>query len=114
MSVWWRHNLGLERRSQANLCVCLRASEQINSSVRVIFYRKGGIRLRRRKTYYLNQMDHSVRPSWANVRLIQSDLVEDFLWEMHHKSTVLGILSELRRSDLINESDLGEVYCNYI
>ena len=52
------------RKTVANLCVRLRASEQINSSVsQVIFYGKGGIRLRRRKTYYLDQMDHSVRPS---------------------------------------------------
>ena len=50
-------------KTVANLCVRLRASEQINSSVWVIFYGKGGIRLRQRKTYYLDQMDHSVRPS---------------------------------------------------
>ena len=51
------------RKTVANLYVRLRASEQINSSVWVIFYGKGGIRLRRIKTYYLDQMDHSVRPS---------------------------------------------------
>ena len=57
------------RKKVANLCVRLRASEQINSSVWVIFWAYpfpgtlGGIRLRRRKTYYLDQMDHSVHPS---------------------------------------------------
>ena len=63
------------RKKVANLCVRLRASEQTE---RVVFglycgclapvlgisvSGKGGIRLRRRKPYYLDQMDHSVRPS---------------------------------------------------
>ena len=60
------------RKKVANLCIRLRASEQINSSVWVIFYGKGGIRLRRRKNYYLDQMDHSVRPGLANIRLIHN------------------------------------------
>ena len=51
------------KKTVANLCVRLRALEQIISSVWVILSGKGGIRLRRRKTYYLDQMDHSVGPS---------------------------------------------------
>ena len=63
------------RKEVANLCVHLRASEQTIAlrldfilAVWLLFLGisvsgKGGIRLRRRKPYYLNQMDHSVRPS---------------------------------------------------
>ena len=73
MSVWWHHNLSLDR--VANFCVLLQTSEQINTSLQTVgpYCRclghfdgmsvpgKGGIRFRRRKTYYLDQMDHSVR-----------------------------------------------------
>ena len=70
------------RKKVANLCVRLRSSEQIYALLQTVglycgclghffwespFSGKGGIRLRRRKTYYLDQMDHS---SYANIRLI--------------------------------------------
>ena len=67
------------RKKVTNLCVRLRASEaeQMNALLQTVglcccclghsfgisVSGKGGIRLRRRKTYYLDQMDHSVRPS---------------------------------------------------
>ena len=76
MSVWWRHNLSLERKSQTCAFVfehrskLTRCYKQLDFIVAVlgIFFGisasgKGGTRLRRRKTYYLDQMDHSVRPS---------------------------------------------------
>ena len=50
---------------------------------------------------------------FVRVRRI-SDLVKYFLWGLHHKSTVLEILSELSEDPDLNESDLGEVYCIYI
>ena len=68
--------------------------------------REGGIRLREVKTYYLDQMDQlSSSELGEYIRLRRR-----FLWEMHHKSTVLKILTELSevRSDL-NESDSGKV-----
>ena len=63
------------RKKVPNLCVRLQASEQIKlqtvglycgglgHSFGISFSGKGGIRLRQRKTYYLDQMDLSVRPS---------------------------------------------------
>ena len=55
------------RKKVANFCVRLRASEPINALLRhfvgISVPGKGGIRLRRIKPYYLDQMDHSVRPS---------------------------------------------------
>ena len=77
--------MSLERKSQTSgFCVRLRASEPINALLQtfgiycgclgnfvgISVSGKGGIRLRRRKPYYLDQMDHSVRPSYANIRLI--------------------------------------------
>ena len=61
--------MSLERKSQTSgFCVRLRASVPINALVGLYFVGisvpgKGGIRLRRRKLYYFDQMDHSVRPS---------------------------------------------------
>ena len=62
------------RKKDAKLCVRLRASEQMNALLETVglycgclgnFFLisasgKGGIRLRRRKIYYFDQMDHSV------------------------------------------------------
>ena len=64
------------RKKVANFCVRLRASEQIDAFLQTVglycdclghfvgisLPGKGGIRLRLRKTYYLDQMDHSFRP----------------------------------------------------
>ena len=37
MSVWWRHNLSLERKSQTSgFCVRLRASEPINALLQTV------------------------------------------------------------------------------
>ena len=70
--------MSLERKSETSgFCVPLRASEPFNALLQTVglycgclghFVEisvpgKGGIRLRRRKPYYLDQMDHSVRPS---------------------------------------------------
>ena len=70
--------MSLERKSQtSDLWVRLRASEPINALLQTVELYcgclghfvgisvpgKGGIRLRRRKPYYFDQMDHSVRPS---------------------------------------------------
>ena len=65
------------RTKVANFCVRLRASEQINALLQTIGLYcgclghcvgisvpgRGGIRLRRRKPCYLDQMDNSVHPS---------------------------------------------------
>ena len=66
MSVWWRHNLGLERKSLTCAFVFEHRSKLTRLSghfLGISVSGNGGIRLRQRKTYYLDQMDHSVRPS---------------------------------------------------
>ena len=77
MSVWLRHNLSLERKSQTCAFLFEHRSKLTHALLQtgelycgclahflgIFVSGKGGIRLMRRKPYYLDQMDHSVRPS---------------------------------------------------
>ena len=66
MSVWWRHSFSIERKSQTFAFVFEHRSKLFTNSwtcgclghfFGISVSGKGGIRLRRRKTYYLDQMD---------------------------------------------------------
>ena len=105
MSVWWRHNLSLERKSQTCAFVFEHRSKLTHALLQtgelycgclahflgIFVSGKGGIRLMRRKPYYLylSSSELGEYPTYI-IRLSGR-----FLWEMHHKSTVLEILSEL-------------------
>ena len=96
------------RKKVSGFCVRLRASEPINALlptvglycgclgyfVGISVPGKGGIRLRRSKTYYLDRMDQLSSSELGEYPTYIIRLSPRFVWGMHHKSTVLEILSE--------------------